>query len=183
MFCTVPVFETRLFISSLSFVPLSSSFYICSFILEILVEFYTMQIHAEAMYIMHKFSAIYSVPEAMNVISFCPSDGGLQACQGEGRADCWSTPSGKGPCKPNPQSTAIMAPTLSQEVKTLSDCRWTVILWQWCEDPCPYRRLLLRHLLTSKRDYSVICNNEYELMPLSESYTPLRTSIETRNEK
>ncbi|KAG0077695.1 hypothetical protein BGZ92_001820 [Podila epicladia] len=34
---------------------------------EPLVEFYTMQIHAEATYIMHRFAAAYIAPEAMNV--------------------------------------------------------------------------------------------------------------------
>lgn len=74
MFCTVPVFEERLCISSLSFILLSSSFYICSFILQILVEFYTVQICAEATYIMHKFAATYSVSEAISKRAYSVND-------------------------------------------------------------------------------------------------------------
>lgn len=70
MFCTVPVFEDPHFISSLSFMTLFSSVYICSYISEPIVEFYTMQIHAEATSIMHRFAITYIAPEAMNVFSF-----------------------------------------------------------------------------------------------------------------
>ena len=42
-----------------------ASVYSC--FLEPLVEFYTMRIHAEATYIMHRFAATYIAPEAMNV--------------------------------------------------------------------------------------------------------------------
>lgn len=40
---------------------------VLSFVLEPLIEFYTMRIHAEATYIMHRFASTYIAPEAINV--------------------------------------------------------------------------------------------------------------------
>lgn len=37
-----------------------------AFLLEPLVEFYTMRIHAEATYIMHRFASAYIPPDSMN---------------------------------------------------------------------------------------------------------------------